>query len=478
MKSILPPFPVLALLAGSLPLTGCLTVGPDYTPPAPAVPDAWQAAIEQDFKQGQPALAAWWTVFGDDTLNQVMTDASAGNLDLKIAASRIEEARQVLAFSRGERLPAFDATGAALWTRNSEATVPTLGPGMEREDELFQAGATVGWEMDVWGQIRRSIQSADAAYQASIEEHRDVRVLLYGDVGTTYFEVRALQERIRYAAANVELQKETLQLTRDRNTAGLVPELDVRQAELNLAVTSAVIPSLRAALVQAMNRLGVLTGQPPGALHERLRSPRPIALPPDATIVGLPVDLLRQRPDVRFAERALAAQHARIGVAQGELYPTFTLPGTFVLEAPDSDDVVDGDSLTYRFGPSLRWNLFSGNRLRSAVRIEEARTEQLRQIYENTVLAALEEVENAMVALTEERNRNRDLQDAVTAAKASVEQVNTLYRSGLTDFQNVLDTQRALTIQQDSLAASLGLLSQRYAQLYKALGGGWTPEPE
>jgi len=449
-------------------------VGPDYTPPEPGVPDAWNAAILEEFDGEEPTLATWWQVFNDETLNLLVAKAAEGNLDLKIASSRITEFRAQLGFAKGELLPQLDADGAALWTRTSEETTPFLPESLEREDNLFLMGASVGWELDLWGRIRRSVESAGAGYEASIENYRDVLVLLYADLASAYFNMRSLQERIRLAENNARLQEETLQLTRDRNAAGLVSELDVRQAERQLATTRAEIPTLRARLVRAMNRLGILTGQGPSALHETLEMPKDFATPPENITVGIPVDLLRQRPDVRRSERLLASQHARIGFTKGALYPTFTLPGTFAFEALDVDGLFESGNLAYTFGPSVRWNLFSGGRIRNAVRIEEARTQQALHEYESTVLLALEDVENAMVALAEERNRNEHLSEAVQAALKSAELVDKLYRSGLTDFQNVLDNQRELTIQQDALAASDGLLSINFAQLYKALGGGWS----
>jgi len=454
-------------------VSGCMTVGPDYEAPETKVPDAWNQAVVENFTGDQPALQTWWEVFGDPTLNTLVQRVAEGNLDLKIAASRMVEARTRLASSRGEYYPEVDAVGAAQWTRASEETTPVLPSGLHRKDNLFQAGLNVGWELDLWGRIRRSVESADAAYQGSVENYRDTLVLLYAEVAATYADLRSLQARIRYAENNVDLQKKTLKLTKDRNSAGLVPDLDVRQAELNLATTSAAIPVLRTMLIESKYRLGTLSGQAPGALSDLLEGVSDIPVPPKDVSVGLPADLLRQRPDVRRAERELASQHARIGVAEGSLYPTFSLPGTFVLEAPSAGDVFSGDSLTYGFGPSLRWNLFAGGRIRNAIRIEEARTEQALLFYENTVLLALEDVETAMVAVAEEHKRLDAVNDAVQAAEASADLVDTLYRAGLTDFQNVLDMQRALSLQQDTLAASEGDLSKNYVRLYKALGGGW-----
>ncbi len=453
--------------------SGCAMVGPDYVRPEIPLPDAWNEAVQEEFSSGAPALQTWWSSFGDPVLDDLIAKSDEGNLDLKVAVARLDEARARYAIARGERLPDIDGSGAAGWTRSSEDTVPSIQPGLDREGELFSLGAGISWELDLWGRVRRSIESADAAFQSSLEDYRDVMVLLYADVASAYVDVRSLQARLEYAVNNATAQRDTLQLTKDRYKAGLVPELDVRQAELNLATTSATIPQLRTLLAQAVNRLAVLTGQHPGSLKELLASTAAIPAPPAEVMVSLPADLLRQRPDVRRAERVLASQNARIGVATGDLYPIFSLTGTFALEALDADGVFDGGSLAYGFGPAFRWNLFDGGRVRNAVKVEEARTRQALHRYENTVLLALEDVENAMVGLAEERKRNVHLQTAVSAAQDSAGLVKELYRIGLTDFQNVLDMERALTAQQDQFATSSGSLSINCIRLYRSLGGGW-----
>ncbi len=461
------------LLIAATGLAGCMTVGPDYRPPEAAVPDAWTEVLTAELTSDGPVTRQWWTLFNDPVLDEIIELTDSGNLDLKTAALRIEEFQLKTAIAGGARLPDIDATGSALWTRSSEETTPALPAGLDREGNFYSIGAGVSWELDVWGRIRRSIESSRAAYEGSIEDYRDARVLLFSSVASTYMEIRSLQERVRLAEANVALQVDTLEITELRSKAGLAPDLDVYRAQQNLGSTRAVIPQFRAAYTQAMNQLAILTGQPPGALHGLLARPAPIPAAPEAFDTGLPADLLRQRPDVRKAERMLASQHARIGIARADLYPTFSLPGTFALESPDSGGLSGGEALAYRFGPSLRWNLFSAGRVRNAVRVEEARTKQALLQYENTVLRALEEVESAMVGIVEERIRNRALQDSADAAAKSVELVDKLYRSGLTDFQNVLDSQRVLTAQQDALAESRGRLGRNCILLYRALGGGW-----
>jgi NodT family efflux transporter outer membrane factor (OMF) lipoprotein len=309
-----------------------------------------------------------------------------------------------------------------------------------------------------------------------VEDYRDTLVLLLAEVAKNYIDVRSLQERIRYAVDNARLQKGTLQLVNDRNRAGLVPDLDVRQAELNLATTESAIPTLRIRLVEAINRLGVLLGQPPSALHGELAETQSVPEPPDRVLVGVPADLLRRRPDIRAAERRLAAQTARIGVATADLYPTFSLSGFFGIQATSGGDLFSTDSVNWSIGLPVRWKIFAGGAVRSQIAAEQARTEQLLANYERAVLLALEEVEDALVAYDTEVRRRARLAESVDATQRSLDLVLTQYRSGLTDFQNVLDTQRTLLAREDELAASKGIVIKSLVDLYRALGGGWDPE--
>jgi NodT family efflux transporter outer membrane factor (OMF) lipoprotein len=312
--------------------------------------------------------------------------------------------------------------------------------------------------------------------QASVEDYRDVLVSLYSEVAQSYIDLRAIQTRLKYTVNNAELQRDTLKLTQDRRKAGLVPQLDVEQAKLVLASTESAIPLLQQFESLSIHRLSVLLGQPPAALYDELSKAADVPGVPEEVAASLPAELLRQRPDIRRAERILAAQTAEIGVATAGLYPVFSLSGTFALEAQQIDDVGDWDSRTWGFGPSMRWNLFDGDRIRNSIKVQEARTEQAMLDYEQTVLLALEDVENAMVSFEREKERLRDLLDSVNAAKESVKLVTTLYENGLTDFQNVLDMQRSLTVQQDLMADSEGAVANNLVRIYTALGGGWSNE--
>jgi multidrug efflux system outer membrane protein len=471
---------VLPLAVGALLLAGCITVGPDYEQPETETPDAWHAAAVEGLIEGEAALRTWWQLFEDPKLTDLIGRATEANLELELALWRVEEARALRGVAAGPRVPQVDFSGESSRSQPSDSgALRDLAPaeGFDAAN-LHDYSIGAGWELDLWGRIRRSIESADAAVEASGEDYRDVLVSLLAEVALSYTDVRSYQERIRLANANVETQQNTLGLTRDRFAVGLVSALDVAQAESNLANTESLIPVLETNLQLALNRIAVLLGLPPGAVHAELEQAEPVPAEPPEVTVGVPADLLRQRPDVRRAERQLASQTARIGVATADLYPTFSLGGFIGVQAVDGSDLLSGDAVTWGVGLPIRWNLFAGGRIRSQIRVEEARTEQALLAYERTVLAALEEAEGAMVAFEQELVRRSKLSQSVDATERSLDLVMTQYRAGLTDFQNVLDTQRSLLNRQDELAASRGQVVKNLIGLYRALGGGWDPAAE
>ena len=458
----------LAMLAAFL-VSSC-AVGPDFIKPDSPMPDAWHQELTSGSTMSGPGLQAWWEQFNDPVLNSLIDRAAAGNFDLMIALERINEARALLGIAAGERFPDINGNGDISRARYGE-DFPAPSFDSNRTDYYYSTGLDAFWEIDLWGRVRRQVEATEENMYASIENYRDVLVILYAEVALNYIELRTLQAQLYYAEANTALQRKTLKLTEDRLKAEISPELDVEQAKLNLFRTESNIPLYRQAIVRAINRLGVLLGENPQDLHAELAAPAAIPTPPPSVFVGIPADILRQRPDIRGAERTLASQTARIGVAKADLYPAFSLVGTMGFEA--TSDLFDSTNRYWSLGPQFRWNIFDGGRVRSRIQGADARAMQALAGYEQTVLLALEEVENAMVAFEQESNRRSILDKSVTAAQKSADLVRTLYITGLTNFQRLLDMERDLFQQQDLLAASQGRVSQNLVLLYKALGGGW-----
>jgi NodT family efflux transporter outer membrane factor (OMF) lipoprotein len=458
---------------------GC-TVGPDYSEPETILPDSWHQAATDGLLDGQAGIQTWWEYFNDPQLNDLIESAWQGNLDVKQAQSRVYQGRYQRAIAAGEKVPQIDAIGSFSRQRQSEGITPTLPGGISRTDNFYDIGTGFTWEIDVWGRVRRNIASADYSYEASVEDLRDILVILCADVAINYVQARTLQARIDYANKNVKRQEATLVLTSERFNAGLVPKLDVRQADLNLARTKSVIPSLTEALKQTIHRLGVLIGEEPSVLFDRLGKPVPIPKPATAITVGIPADIIRQRPDIRSAERQLASQVEQVGVATALLYPQFRLSGDFLFDSAQGSfaGIFRQRNTSWSFGPSFVWNLFDGDRIRSNIKFEEAVGDEAYFNYSQTVLEALEDVENNMVAYAQENKRQDELEDSVDAAQDSVDLVTVLYRTGLVDFQNVLDMERSLFQQQDELVSSQGIVVVNLINIYRALGGGWSPELE
>jgi multidrug efflux system outer membrane protein len=458
------------ILAGALALPAC-TVGPDYTRPVATTPDVWYQAHVQGVSEGSAPVQTWWTVFEDPVLAELIRDAQDNNKDLQGAYFRILEARAVRGIAVGDRYPQVDVTAEASTTDPSESAT-----GLTERVDTFAFGGGLAWEIDLFGRIRRSVEAATAQYDASVEDYRDVLVALLGDVARNYVSVRTFQAQLFYAQSNIDAQRESLKITQARFNAGLTSALDVAQAESNLGRSEAQVPLLEAQLEAALNRLEVLVGEQPGSLHTRLAVVQPIPEPPDEVTIGLPAELLRQRPDIRRAERLLASQTARIGVATADLYPRLSLTGFFASDSGDLGDLATGKSLTWGIGIPLRWNVFSGGKVQSRIQAERARADQAFKIYEQSVLLALEEVQTAFVAYSQERLRAGQLAQATDATQRAVDLVRTQYVSGLTNFQNVLDTQRTLFELQQQLASSEGQRVQNLVGLYRALGGGWDVE--
>jgi len=339
--------------------------------------------------------------------------------------------------------------------------------------DLFQLGLDAGWEVDLFGGTRRSVEAATADLEASEEGLRDVMVSLLAEIAVNYMELRGNQRRIAIARDNIEAQRQTVELTRAKFQAGLSSELEIAQAEALLSTTESRVPQFESASKKAIHRLGVLLGAGPGALLQELSDPSALPVAPPEIPVGLPSELLRRRPDVRRAERQLAAATARVGVATADLFPRFFLTGNAGWQSVNASDLISPQSRALSFGPSIQWPVFDAGRIRANIRVQNARQEQALAQYEKTVLASLEDVENSLVAYSKEQVTRNHLAQAVDANRRAVEISNELYTKGLVDFLNVLVNQRSLFQLQEQLALSEQAVCTNLVALYKSLGGGW-----
>jgi multidrug efflux system outer membrane protein len=493
-------FQYLALIAPMVVITGC-SVGPNYKKPETKVKDSFTTmdqgptTVPSTRPTSQPAISQWWTTFNDPVLNSLVDRAIVANLDVREAQARVIEARARLGVERSAYLPDANVNGS--YRRSSRslnaAGGTTAGTGTstgggdaggdtgssainfspDRETDIWQAGFDASWEIDVFGGTRRAVEAASADVQAAEEDRNNVLLTLLGDVANNYVQYRGTQATIVATENNLKAQRETLELTQSRFNAGLSSDLDVARAEAQLETTAAQIPTLQTQLRQHSHRLGVLLGQDPSSLANELNDVKPI---PGVTVevpIGLPSDLLRRRPDVRRAERQLAAATARIGQAIAEYFPKFSLVGALGWQSTDYGNLLQGDSLFWNIGPSVRWNFFAGGRIRSNIQVQNAIQEQAAAAYERAVLVSLEDVENALTSFDREQTRRKRLANAVASNARAVGLSQQLYERGLGDFLDVLTAQRALYESQDALARSEAQVSVSLVALYKALGGGW-----
>ena len=478
-------FVVMLMLGVTLLTSGCIKVGPDFTTPPAPVADSWLEPENKQLSTKTDPHAEWWTVFDDPILNTLVEEAYQQNLNLQIAGLRILEARAQLGIATGNLYPQQQQLfGGAAAVGGSRNAANSAGGDLHYKD--LSSSMDAAWELDFWGKFRRGVEAADAQYLAATADYEDVMVTLTAEVARVYILIRTNEERIRLAEESVAIQKRSLEIAENRFDGGLVTELDVQQARTLLANTSASIPRFELEYHQAKNALSVLLGQTPSDLSSILNSSGGAVGIPKAPVevaVGVPADLLRRRPDVRRAELQAAAQSSLIGVAKADLFPHFTLIGSIGLQSSDSSltregnssfsDLFSSDSMTYFAGPSLTWDILNYGRIKNQVRVQDARFQQLVINYQNTVLRAAQETEDAMIGFLKRQQEALFLVDAVTASKRSVDISMLQYGEGLTDYQRVLDAQRNLTIDQDVLAGVQGSVVINLVNMYKALGGGW-----
>ncbi len=474
-------------------MSGCMTsckeyfqngfkVGPNYCKPAAPVAEHWIDYADARVISQPQNNWAWWSTFNDPILNELIQTASQQNLTLRQAGFRVMEARALDAYARGNLFPQSQ-TGFGGYQRNllSEQVGFTGGgggglPGISREFSVWTLGTQFQWELDFWGQFRRSIEAADAQLDASIEDYDDVLVILIADVASAYVDVRTLEQRLRYARQNVESQSGSLRLAEDKQQAGVSSQLDVSQAVTNVSQTEATIPQFEADLRRAENRLCTLMGMPPQDIKAVLAGPggiRPIPTAPAEVVLGIPADLVRRRPDVRRQERLVAQQSALIGVAEADLYPAFSITGQIFVRASQFQNLFLSSATGGNVGPTFSWNIFNYGRIRNLVAAEEARFMQQVSQYQQTVLDANREAEDAIVQFLQAQEQVRILRTGVAAAAQSRDLVNELYQGGQADFGRVFVAELFLVQQQDALAVSEGTVARSLVEINRALGGGW-----
>ena len=458
-------------LAGAALLGACTILGPDFQRPRVPWLDGWKggsleslAADPRSLRGGQ--TQEWWRNFDDPVLDQLVAEAQRVNPSVRTAGIRIMEARAQLGIAGSTLYPQVQqATGELLWAGEQRAGARDVSA------VSFSAGLQIGWELDFWGKFRRSIESADAGYFASIAQYDDLQVLMAAQVASLYCSIRTVEARLVIARENAALQKRSLEIAERLFKGGTDSELDVQQARAQYFGTLATIPQLEGTQRQTQNALSTLLARAPGPLPEMAAGKDVIPQAPLGVIVDMPADLLRRRPDVRAAEMQLAAQSALIGVSMADLYPSISLLGLLGLSATSASG--SPRVLSWGLGPSLVWNVFDHGRLTNAVLVQDARFQQIYELYQDTVLRAAREVDDAAVGFAKTGEQIPLLVESVKAAQRSLEIATVQYREGLVDFERVLDSQRTLFSQQETLVTSRGNLTQTLISLYKAMGGGW-----
>jgi len=486
--------PRLVRVGALIALSGC-TVGPVYQPPTLPGRDAWTgsaAPAETD------ADGPWWKSFHDPVLDDLVLRARAANTDVRVAVERLREARAQRGVVSAALFPQVDLNASYSNSRFSEnGFLQGLGgtsggadgggadgggggggelPGAivpGQQINLWQAGVDASWEIDLFGRDKRAVEAADADVAVAQLGVGDALVAVVAEVADGYTQLRGVQTRLSLARRTLASQQETLAVVEEQLGAGVANDLDVARVQSLVATTASHVPELEAAERTAVRRLEVLIGAMPGALDARLAEAGPTPTPPDALDVGIPSDVLRRRPDVRAAERRLAAATARIGVATAELFPRFSLTGSFGLQSQELGDLPAGDSRFWAIGPSVRWPILDFGRIRSNINVQDARTSQALAAYEGAVLRALSDVEVSLVRLSRERARAEQLHKAADAAGRAASLADELYRGGLLEFLDLLDAQRTQFAADDAAAQSDAAVASDTVSLFRALGGGW-----
>ena len=452
-------------------LGGC-AAGPDYERPELEVPEKYIQPVQQ----GESfANTPWWELFEDPQLQELIRIALEENQDLGIAAARVEEFRAVLGVTRADQFPTVDITATGAQTEGSDNVFPGSVPGFGNDKvENYRLSADVFWELDLFGRLRRSTEAARAQLLATEEAQRSITISLVASVASSYMLLRDLDAQLEIARRTESTRTDSLGIIQARFDKGTVPKLDVNQAEIELAVASAAVAAAERAVTQTENALAVLLGRNPGAITRGLALEQQ-TLPPGIPS-GLPSELLQRRPDVLASEAELAAQTARIGIAQAARWPSLSLTGALGFESDDLSTLTDSGSDFWSAGLGIVQPLFNAGRNRSRVEAEEARTEQALLAYEQTVQRAFREVEDALVAVRTYRTEHEARRRQVAAARSAATLSRARYDGGVTSYLEVLDTERSLFNAELTESQTLRLYINAIIELYKALGGGWNPE--
>ena len=456
---------------------GCTAIGPNFKKPEVAEMQDW-TVDNPVIERNSVDLREWWTVFNDPLLNQLIEESFKQNLSLQIAGLRILQARAQLGIAEGRLYPQIQQANGSISTNRISENRPNDDPAANNQFANYQAGFDAVWEIDFWGTFARGIQADTAGLNATFADYDDARISLAAEVARTYVVIRTLETRLELARANIKLQRESLRIAQVRYDNGATSNLDVQQAESNLAATQASIPSLTRTLRQAMNGLSILLARPPGELNLGEAVANDIPLAPALVAAGVPTELLRRRPDVRSAEYQAARQAALVGVAEGDLYPKFSLFGSIGLQTSNTgtssaSNLFDADSLVYSAGPQFSWDIFNYGRIHNRVRVQDALYQQTLVNYQDTVLRAYQETEDAMIGFVQAQVEAGFRKKSADAAQRASELANIQYRDGATGFQRVIDSERTLVAQQDLWTRARGSIALNLIALYKALGGGW-----
>ena len=458
------------VFVGLLIAPGC-TVGPNYKRPDVAVQQTWihPPATQASVIDVATPPSAWWTTLNDPKLNSLVQSACRGSLSVSIAKSRIREARYERGIAASRLLPSVGGDGSYSFNR---ANGP-LFPAVTNDYQFYAAGFDALWEADIFGGVRRSIEAAEDDVEAEQDAERGAVVSVVAEVARSYVELRTTQQRILIANANIQTQSDTLDLTRRLSAAGIVNDLDVTRAQAELTQTQSQVPLLEIQEKASIHQLGILLGEAPEALSADLKSPGPIPSVPRRVPIGLPSQLLRRRPDVRQVERQLAAATAQIGVAEADLYPQVTLTGDFGVGAEDFGRMFNWSSRYVGIGPAVRWQLFEGGRILANIDARKAIEQELLDQYKLTILNALREAADALVAFENQQRQFNLLSQSVASNQDSVRIASDQYAGGTVNYLSLLDTQRSLLRTQDAMAQSQGEVTLSVIALYKAIGGGW-----